>query len=688
MRRRRASRPGSPACSWSAAPSSTARSTPTALPISEDAACRPVSPYGDEQGRGRGGRARSAPRARARASSARARSTTPDRASRPRSSCPAWPARIAAAERDGRATRSSSATAIPCATSATCATSCARTRCSPSAVWPARPTTCARAAACASATSPTALVARADAARCASSPPPTSCARSTCPRSSAIPTKLVAATGWQPEHDARRHPRRRARRRARRDAARVGDRRLGGHVGVRAPLGTWRASQPSSVAIARGSWRSRCPAPCTNRISEFGRPASASARASSTGTSASSTPCSTSSGRRSSRAAAAMASTRPMSRTQRVRVGREAVAADHAHRARVREQPAGSCAQSRSVLGDAIVATPRTRWSSAASHTANVPPWPKPATHTPRTSGARVQRAHRVAQVVEPSARREVALGRAGAAEVEREHRPTRLRWRCGRRGRDTWCRPSPHPAAGSGARGTAPARGSAPAGCGTATWAERRGLRTGWCRPWPAYCGHMDTGRARNGPSSCTRCSRASRSSTCARAACARTVGTSRVQSTRFWLYPTAEHQKPELLKEPYRHWIDLAHAAPVGEPITIEGWADVVKRRDRSPSAEELDAIASKLDLDRRLRRVTARAGRSVTRCGCWRSGCTGCSTRSRCRGATPTAAARRGSSSPASPTIPRRSRASRRSPTWRSRRGLKGARRRAPVARRPAA
>jgi hypothetical protein len=49
-------------------------------------------------------------------------------------------------------------------------------------------------------------------------------------------------------------------------------------------------------------------------------------------------------------------------------------------------------------------------------------------------------------------------------------------------------------------------------------------------------------------------------------------------VQANRFWLYPTAEHQKPELLKEPYRHWIELAHAAPVGEPITIEAWADVV--------------------------------------------------------------------------------------------------------------
>jgi hypothetical protein len=67
-------------------------------------------------------------------------------------------------------------------------------------------------------------------------------------------------------------------------------------------------------------------------------------------------------------------------------------------------------------------------------------------------------------------------------------------------------------------------------------------------------------------------------------------------IQSTRLWLYPTAEHQKPDLLAEPYRHWIDLAHAAPVGEPITIEGWADVVRVATISTS-DELAAIQSKL-------------------------------------------------------------------------------------------
>ena len=130
-------------------------------------------------------------------------------------------------------------------------------------------------------------------------------------------------------------------------------------------------------------------------------------------------------------------------------------------------------------------------------------------------------------------------------------------------------------------------------------------------------------------------------------------------LQSTRLWLYPTAEHQKPELLKEPYRHWIDLAHAAPVGEPITIEGWADVV-RAATVTEPDELAAIESKLIWTADY--AESRLGwKRATRSGCWRCGCTGCSSRSPSRGPRRTAAARRGSSSPGSPTIPRRSRAS---------------------------
>ncbi len=47
---------------------------------------------------------------------------------------------------------------------------------------------------------------------------------------------------------------------------------------------------------------------------------------------------------------------------------------------------------------------------------------------------------------------------------------------------------------------------------------------------------------------------------------------------ATRFWLSPTAEHQRAELLKPAYAHWIDLADASPVDGPITVAGWADVV--------------------------------------------------------------------------------------------------------------
>src|SRR5262249_41198960 len=48
-------------------------------------------------------------------------------------------------------------------------------------------------------------------------------------------------------------------------------------------------------------------------------------------------------------------------------------------------------------------------------------------------------------------------------------------------------------------------------------------------------------------------------------------------LEATRVWLYPTAEHQKPELLKPAYRRWVDDAQPG-VGAPVRIEGWADVV--------------------------------------------------------------------------------------------------------------
>ncbi len=67
-------------------------------------------------------------------------------------------------------------------------------------------------------------------------------------------------------------------------------------------------------------------------------------------------------------------------------------------------------------------------------------------------------------------------------------------------------------------------------------------------------------------------------------------------VPTRRFWLYPTAEHQRAELLKPAYRHWIDLAHAAPAGETIDIAGYADITDVATLT-EPEQLDALASKL-------------------------------------------------------------------------------------------
>jgi hypothetical protein len=67
-------------------------------------------------------------------------------------------------------------------------------------------------------------------------------------------------------------------------------------------------------------------------------------------------------------------------------------------------------------------------------------------------------------------------------------------------------------------------------------------------------------------------------------------------VHADRLWLYPTAEHQEAELVRPPYRHWLDLAPSSPVGGPIRMDGWADV-ERVATITEQEQLDAIASKL-------------------------------------------------------------------------------------------
>lgn len=50
-------------------------------------------------------------------------------------------------------------------------------------------------------------------------------------------------------------------------------------------------------------------------------------------------------------------------------------------------------------------------------------------------------------------------------------------------------------------------------------------------------------------------------------------------LRATRCWLYPTYEHQRPELLKPAYQRSLDQVLAgAPDPGVIRIEGWADVV--------------------------------------------------------------------------------------------------------------
>ena len=67
-------------------------------------------------------------------------------------------------------------------------------------------------------------------------------------------------------------------------------------------------------------------------------------------------------------------------------------------------------------------------------------------------------------------------------------------------------------------------------------------------------------------------------------------------VKSRRCWLYPTAEHQRPELLKPAYRQMVDLAAGSRVGEPIRIDGWADIVGTATVT-DPEQLAALDSKL-------------------------------------------------------------------------------------------
>jgi hypothetical protein len=67
-------------------------------------------------------------------------------------------------------------------------------------------------------------------------------------------------------------------------------------------------------------------------------------------------------------------------------------------------------------------------------------------------------------------------------------------------------------------------------------------------------------------------------------------------LHATRLWLYPTHEHQRAELLKPAYRHWLEEGAAlAPPDRAIEVAGWADVVGVA-KLTEPDELAALESK--------------------------------------------------------------------------------------------
>ena len=68
-------------------------------------------------------------------------------------------------------------------------------------------------------------------------------------------------------------------------------------------------------------------------------------------------------------------------------------------------------------------------------------------------------------------------------------------------------------------------------------------------------------------------------------------------VQAERLWLYPTLEHQRPELLKPAYARWISPAVDGQTGPgDFVVSGWADVVGAAT-TDDAEVLDALDGKV-------------------------------------------------------------------------------------------
>ena len=63
-------------------------------------------------------------------------------------------------------------------------------------------------------------------------------------------------------------------------------------------------------------------------------------------------------------------------------------------------------------------------------------------------------------------------------------------------------------------------------------------------------------------------------------------------VRTNRFWLYPTTEHERAELVKPAYRRWVENAPPAP---ELRVEGWAEVAGLATITDPAV-LDAFDSK--------------------------------------------------------------------------------------------
>jgi hypothetical protein len=66
-------------------------------------------------------------------------------------------------------------------------------------------------------------------------------------------------------------------------------------------------------------------------------------------------------------------------------------------------------------------------------------------------------------------------------------------------------------------------------------------------------------------------------------------------VRADRLWLYPTVEHQKPELLKAAYARWIPET-SEPASRDIPVAGWADIVGVATTS-DPEVLEALDGKV-------------------------------------------------------------------------------------------